>query len=205
LKKLATNAVESEKSNIFKTHSVIQILKDNWRFMLLISVGILALYFNGLKGDFVSDDYATLINNSNIHSLKYFSKDNFSPVVIFNFLIANIFGVVPVAFHVTSVLVYILTCWLAIIFLNFITTKEISRITMLIFALMPIHVEAVTWISGRPYLFIAFFVLFSAVTFFKYLESNKLIYFWLAAMSFLLGIMVDTPRPFSIFFVSGCT
>lgn len=177
-------------------------IRKNWVFMAIISLGIFLLFFNGLKGDFVSDDYATIINNSDIKSLKYFSG-NVTPVVLTNFLIGNIFGVVPVAYHLFSVLFYILTCWLALIFLNFLTNEKISRITMLIFAVMPIHVEAVSWISGKPYLFIAFFLLFSSITFFKYLEEGKLRFLIYGAVSFLLAILADPPRPFSLFFIMG--
>ena len=181
-------------------HFIISILKRNWIFLLIISLGIFLLFFNGLKGDFVSDDYATIINNSDIKSLRYFSG-NLTPVVFMNFLVGNIFGVTPLAYHVFSVLLYIFTCWVAFVFLNFFTSERISRLAILIFAVMPIHVEAVTWISGKPYLFIAFFIMFSTIAFIKYLEEEKFRYLIYSALSFILAITADLPRPFSLFLV----
>ena len=184
------------------THSIKKILRDNWIFMLFISIGIILLFLNAMRGDFVSDDYATILNNSDIHSWSYF-KNNITPVIFVNFVIGNVFGVTPIPYHISSILIYILTCWMAMVFLNFITNIHVARITMLVFAVMPIHVEAVSWISGRPYLFIAFFVMFSSVAFFKYLESSKYIYVWFSLVSFLLAIMTDIPRPFSLFLTIG--
>jgi protein O-mannosyl-transferase len=199
VEKVGVGSGEVEMEN---KHSIAEILKNNWVFMVLISVGIILLYINALKGDFVSDDYATILNNSDIHSISYLFN-NFTPVVLVNFVIGNVFGVVPVAYHLFSVLLYILTCWVALIFLNFITTENVTRIAIMIFAVMPIHVEAVSWISGKPYLFIAFFVLFSVIAFIKYLEDDKVRYLLYAAGSFLLAILADPPRPFSWFFVVG--
>lgn len=197
IEKLKEKVVEVEE---VKGKSILQIIRNNWIFLVIVSLGIIVLYLNALRGNFVSDDYATIINNSDINSLKYFSG-NLTPVVLINFLIGNLFGVVPLAYHIFSILFYILTCWLAFVFLNFVTSERISRISMIIFAVMPIHVEAVSWISGKPYLFMAFFILFSSICFFKYLENDKIRYLIYGAISFILAIMADLPRPFSLFFV----
>lgn len=197
---LESSVNENTEIKVIKKISIIQILKENWLFMLILSLGMVALFFNGLKANFVSDDYATIINNPDIHSLKYFSG-NITPVVFSNFMVGNLFGVTPIPYHIFSLLFYILTLWTALIFLNLITTKRISRLTLILFSVMPVHVEAVTWISGKPYLFIAFFIMFSTICFIKYLDENKIGYVLLAILSFLLAIMADLPRPFSLFLV----
>lgn len=194
--KIVSNVIEVVKENF----SISKILKTNWIFMTVLSLGMLVLFFNGLKADFVSDDYATILNNSDIHSLKYFSG-NITPVVFSNFVIGNLFRVTPLPYHLFSVFFYILTLWTALIFLNLLTSKRISQLTLILFSVMPIHVEAVTWISGKPYLFMAFFIMFSTICFVKYLDTNKFIYVLLAILSFVLAIMADLPRPFSLFLV----
>jgi tetratricopeptide (TPR) repeat protein len=201
LRALEKITVKVEDGEILK-HSIKDIVKNNWIFLAIISIGIIFLFLNALKGDFVSDDYATIINNGDIKSLRYFSG-NLTPVVFMNFLIGNLFGIVPLAYHIFSIFFYILTCWLAFIFLNFLTSEKISRIALIIFAVMPIHVEAVSWISGKPYLFLAFFIMFSTIVFIKFLEDGKYRYLLFGAISFLLAIMADLPRPFSLFFVIG--
>lgn len=183
-------------------HSISEIIRRNWLFLVILSVIVLGLFFNGLRGDFVSDDYATILNNTDIHSLDYFLGNN-DLVRVANFLIGNIFGVSPLPYHLFSVLVYILTCWLAFIFLNLVSTENVARIALSIFAIMPIHVEAVTWISGKPYLFVAAFVLTAAITYIKFLETGKMRFFWYTAGSFILGLLTDKPRPFSLFLILG--
>ncbi len=194
-----TDEILTQGAEVVK-HSIRNILSKNKVFLLLISIGILCLFFNGIRGDFVSDDYATIINNSEIGSLNYFDG-NITPVMLANFLVGNIFGIHPIPYHIFSVLFYIFTCWTAFIFLNFVTSERIAKIALGLFAGMSIHVEAVTWISGKPYLFIAFFVMFSTITFIKYLEEDKPRFLVYSAISFLLALLADIPRPFSIFLV----
>lgn len=179
-------------------HSVKQILKDNWKFLVILSIGIFLLYFNGLQGDFVSDDYATISTNPAVKVLSSYAG-NVTPVTMSNYLMAIIFGIVPVVYHTFSVLVYILSCWVAVVFLNFLVNKKIAWLTMLIFAVMPAHVEAVTWISGKPYLFIAVFVMICFILIIKYLEESKLGYLIAALIAFGIVFLADKPRPLSLF------
>ena len=194
--------VETVESSEKIKHSIKSILKNNWLFLVIVSVGILLLFLNAMKGDFVSDDYATIINNSDIHSWSYFSH-NLTPVVLANFLIGNIFGVIPFSYHLFSILFYILTCWVALVFLNFVTNENVSRISIMIFALMPIHVESVSWISGKPYLFIALFVMLSFIFYVKYLEEKKIGYIWISSIIFILATASDPIRPYCLFAVIG--
>ena len=51
-----------------------QIIKENWKFLLILCVGIVVLYFNGMHGDFVSDDYASIPDNAGIMSFSNQTK-----------------------------------------------------------------------------------------------------------------------------------
>ncbi len=180
--------------------SIKKILSDNWKFLLILSLVIIGLFVNGMAGDFVSDDYATIATNPQVAELSSY-KGNITPVTMSNYILASMFGTNKVIFHLFSLLLYLVFCWVALVFLNFVTEKNLARLTMIVFAFLPIHVEAVTWISGKPYLAIGLTVLLSFIFLVKYLEESKLRYLWIALICFVLGILADPPRPFSIFLV----
>jgi len=180
--------------------SIKKILNDNWKFLMILSLVIIGLFVNGMAGDFVSDDYATIATNPQVTDLSSY-KGNVTPVTMSNYLLASLFGTNKIVFHLYSLFLYILFCWVALVFLNFVLNRNLSRLVLLIFAFLPIHVEAVTWISGKPYLVIGLVVLLSFIFLMKYLEEGKLRYLWIALLSFVLGILADPPRPFSVFFV----
>ncbi|MFA6185085.1 MAG: tetratricopeptide repeat protein [Candidatus Shapirobacteria bacterium] len=189
-----------ETTDIEHVKGIRQILKENWKFLLFLSLGIFVLYFNSLHGDFVSDDYATILNNSELTTSKY-ALNGFSSTYFINSLIANVFGVTPLAYHFFSLLLYISVCWLAFLFLYSLFDKRISIVALLIFAVLPVHVEAVSWISGKGYLFIAFYLLVSMIFFIKYVETNKNWYLLGVIIPFILSFLNDKPRPFLLFLI----
>jgi len=183
-----------------KRFSIKKILNDNWKFLMILSLVIIGLFINGMAGDFVSDDYATIATNPDVLNLSSY-KGIISPVSMSNYFMAVFFGINKVVYHLYSLFTYIVFCWVALVFLNFVVDKNLSRLTMIIFAFLPIHVEAVTWISGKPYLFIALLLLLTFIFLIKYIEENKKIYLFISLISLLLGFMTDRPRPFAIFLV----
>ena len=72
LKKLRKETLVVEKKEEQKIPVFLgfrQILKENWKFLLILIIGIFGLYFNSLNGAFVSDDYATVTQDPNISNL----------------------------------------------------------------------------------------------------------------------------------------
>lgn len=149
-------------NSVFETMvGIRKIIKDNWVFLLILCFGVAVLYFNGLNGDFVSDDYATITQNPDIKSFGLMLKT--SLVGVSNSVLAIFFGTEsPIPYHSLNLFLYILTLISAFIFIFLITNNNlVSKITLVLFSVLPVHVEAVSWISGRPYLFVTFFVLSS--------------------------------------------
>jgi len=103
-------------------------------------------------------------------------------------------------FHIFSTLLYIAVSGLAFVFLEHLFGRKIAMISMVIFVVHPIHVEAVAWISGKPYLLIAFYVLLATLFFIKFIEDQK----WenlRPVWCLILGFLTDNPRPFSFFVI----
>ncbi len=174
-------------------------IKANWKFLLSVSVGIVLIFFNALNGDFVSDDYATIPHNPLVANLGVGFKGLNSTNIVKS-LIAFVLGVKEFYYHLTSVVFFIVICWLAFLAIEkLFGNRWLSRLTVLIFAVMPIHVEAVSWISGLPYLFIAFYSLLVLLMMIEFLEKGNTKWLAGAVITFFLAFRADVPRIFAVF------
>lgn len=181
-----------------KLAGIREIIKNNWKFLVLLCLGIIVLYFNAMKGNFVSDDYATIPNNPEIMSFGSGLKGWFAGII--NWFLAVTFGVVsPIPFHITSLLFYLLLLIAAFVFVSLILNNNlVSRISLVIFAVLPIHVETVSWIAGRPYLINALFVLFSLSLFILYSRSKNKKYLYSFLFFTVLTFFTEPTRSMAL-------
>ncbi len=144
--------------------------------LLLLALAVALAYANSLKADFVYDDYAFVFNNEAIRTFTPPSKfllspEAFSqpvsyhvyrPLASFTFALNYALGgLEPVGYHLVNLSFHTLN-----VFLLFLLLQQLgfqrgpSFAGALIFAVHPVHTEAVTWISGRGnVLFLFFFLL----------------------------------------------
>lgn len=103
----------------------------------------------------------------------FFGKDNASSFVVTN-LILHIFNV-------------LLTYW----FVSKLSSgnRIVSFFTALLFAIHPLRVESVTWISERKDVLYAFFFLLACLSYLQYLDQNKRKYLILTLFLFLLSCL----------------
>lgn len=136
-------------------------------FVCLFSFGI---YLNSLGNDFVFDDEAVVLGDPSLNSTsnipKYFTGTEgfqkiigryFRPIVNTSYNLDNaIYDYKPFGFHLTNVLIHVINSLLVLhlLFLMFESVKSKWKnifITLgaVVFAVHPIHTEAVSWVSGR--------------------------------------------------------
>lgn len=146
---------------------------------------VLLVYIPSLKNDFVSDDRAiTLLPARTLTAI-------FSPpllltrsLVIFGTYI--FFGVSPFFFRLGNIFLHIANTILIYLLLCRLTTRTRALFSATIFAIHPISVESVAWISGGAYPLAAFFFLCS---FLLYLYARrKLVFQILSIISFILSL-----------------
>lgn len=181
---------------------LVEIIKKNFLFLLVISFVTIAIYANGMGADFVSDDYASITQNPSIGDIKVMWSGGNSAYLL-NYFTFKVFGhASSIPYHLVSLLMYIGVLWLAFVFVRIIFVSDLlAGLTIILFAVHPIHVEAVTWVSGRLYLTIAICVLGSTLLIKKYLEEKKLKWLLWAGVPFLVAFQTDRPRPMSLFLV----
>jgi hypothetical protein len=144
--------------------------------LCLLAVAVMLVYANSLSADFVYDDYAFIYNNSAIRTITPLSKFLLSartfaepatnhiyrPLASFTFALNYAMnGLNPAAYRLVNVLFHILNAFLVFLVLKRIGFADLPSVAgALIFAVHPVHTEAVTWISGRGnVLFLFFFLL----------------------------------------------
>lgn len=205
LKKLRKeeNVVLVKSDQEIEVIGIREILKNNWKFLVLLCLGIIVLYFNAMEGDFVSDDYATITQNPLVKSVKAGWGSSFF-ANFYKTLIALIFGIKsPIPFHISSLIMYLLVCITALVFLNLFYSKIIARISLVIFAVLPIHVEAVSWISGEPYLLTSLLVLGELIALVLWLKTKKKKYLVSLLLFLLICFFTDRIRGFSFMLISA--
>jgi len=92
-------------------------------------------------------------------------------------------------FHLTNLILHILTSLLVFWFvLLLLKNFNLALLSALFFGVHAIHVESVAWISERKDVLYAFFFLASLVSYVKYIDSKKLLWYFVALLLFLLSL-----------------
>ncbi len=183
----------------------------NKKYILYLVTGIVAfaLFYNSLGNDFVFDDESVVQNNLSIQSLsnipKFFTADEgfhkvigryYRPIVSSTYAIDYaIWGLNPYGFHLTNILIHVISCLLLLSILIRLFGKYeqgllAALIGALIFTAHPIHTEAVSWISGRTDSLVTLFFFASFLMYIKFTEDeNGKMPLYLSLVFFILGLL----------------
>ncbi|MDD5291854.1 MAG: tetratricopeptide repeat protein [Candidatus Omnitrophica bacterium] len=144
--------------------------------LILVSIGV---YVNTLKGDFLIDDEQGILNNERIHDIGTYFSNHFkikpgALLEISRVFLWNISKNNPFCYHLFNVLVHtgcviLLFILCGILFNN----KTLSFLSSFIFAVHPIHTEAVSWISGGHYAFSGLFYIAAFIFYVKSFNSIR--------------------------------
>ncbi len=113
-------------------------------------------YANILNNGFVSDDIPVILENP---QLAFGYRIWYDPQSVLNSLSFHISRLSPFAYHAISIVLHSANTILVFWFLRLFFGLQASFIGACFFAVHPVHAEAVSWISGRPYLSLTFFIL----------------------------------------------
>jgi len=151
-----------------------QSIKYNKKLVFVfLAFLVFVCYLNSLGNDFVSDDIPIISANPQINNISYI----FGPL-IFNirntviFLTNKLFGLDPMYFRLPNILLHLGVSYLLFILAAELVSETVGLITAIVFAVHPLAVEAVAWISGGPYVFTAFLIL---LMLYFYLKNKKLL------------------------------
>jgi tetratricopeptide (TPR) repeat protein len=169
-------------------------MKQRLRIALLVAA-VALVYSNTLLNEFTMDDGLYVANNPQVTAPSVralFTPNKFSNVfrpVTFATLAGNqaINGGKPFGFHLFNLLLHAAVTWLLYLLLAILGTapnaKTVAFVAALVFAVHPIHTEAVASVVGRAELLAAGFLLAAWILHLRDREIAALICFLLALLS----------------------
>ncbi len=154
---------------------------------ILFSVLILTclVFIPSLSNDFVNwDDDVNLLNNPFVSGLTWQSiyeiftttiLGNYNPLPILTFAIEqHFFGANPFIFHFNNLLLHLGSVALVYAIANRIgCTGFGAGIAAALFAIHPMHVESVAWVSQRKDVLFGLFLLAAIYSYLKYIENDR--------------------------------
>lgn len=164
-------------------------MKDNTKNIFII-IAIITLtflsYINTLNNSFVYDDNTYVVENRQIRSIANIpnafvssyppdSKEQglYRPMVTISYIFDYaIWGLNPKGFHLTNLILHILTSIIVyLLAFEIIKSRWPSAAAGIVFALHPVHTEAVTWVVGRAEVMAG---LFYFLAFLFYIKAGNL-------------------------------
>ena len=210
----STSLVISMKK-VAKNSAIENLLFKGWHPYAWIGAVVFLLYSQSLFFDFVHyDDEKLILNNleflthlSNIPQAftqlvfpKTPSAPYYRPVLTVSLMLdAQLSGSSPFVYHLTNVILHLLSCCLLYLFLILLQyRKDLSLFFSLLFAVHPILTQAVAWIPGRNDSLLTVFILLAFVFFWHFMETRRWGYYVGYLLSYTLAIFT---KESSFFFV----
>ncbi len=193
------------------------ISRNQWRSVFIATLLAAALTLSPvLKADFVNwDDNSYVVNNPRIVTLSphgihtIFTTSHrglYKPVTILSFALDYKIGKFnPAIYHTSNYLLHLANCALVLFILMELGASPWAALFAgLIFALHPLQVESVAWVSERKELLHAFFALASIYLYQRWTRNGNLWLYAVAPLLFALGLMAKpqgVALPFALILV----
>ncbi len=168
---------------------------------LVLAVLTLAVYGRSVSFGFVYDDVAYVENNRTLlqgvtvyglgRALVTHYQSNWHPLTWISLMLdAEIGGGTPGVFHATNIVLHIANTILLFLFLQGVTGfRWRSALVAALFALHPLHVESVAWITERKDVLSTLFWIFTMMAYVHYVRKPGARRYALVIAAFLLGLM----------------
>ncbi|MCX7878300.1 MAG: tetratricopeptide repeat protein [Ignavibacteria bacterium] len=178
--------------------------------IIFIAIAAFAVYANSLRNGFVFDDESVVLGDKSITSVsnipKFFTGElgfhkvigrYYRPIVSASYAVDYaLWGFNPFGFHLTNVLIHtvcsvLFYLLLVLMFRGYASSVKnyIILASGLVFALHPIHTEAVAWISGRTDSICGLFYFLSFIFYLKFKQDRRKLFAVLLCFSYLLAML----------------
>lgn len=166
------------------------------------------VYANSLPGEFIWDDMEQIVENPVIMDLhnvpSFFTSDLWrlisNPAVESNyyrplFLLSlatdySLWGLNPPGYHMTNIILHSLSSLLVFLIGRKLLGSNISAfVGGMLFAVHPVHVESVAWISGRTDPMAAAFMLLSLYLYILFSERKRVILLLLSLTAYIFSLL----------------
>jgi len=172
----------------------------NWHIPLILIITFI-IYIPALSAGIVNWDDPDYVGGSNylIRDLNRLPEllttpvqGNHHPLTMFslalNFAIS---GENFWSYHLFNIIFHLVNCYLVYRFAYLLSKSNslIALVTSLLFAIHPLHVESVAWISERKDVLYALFFIAGHITYTKYIDTSSKKQYWLTLLFVILSLM----------------
>ena len=156
-----------------------------YALLLLVFLCSAVAYYPSVYSGFLNwDDTFLILANPSVRVLNpeaivnwfsTFHVNHYHPLLLATFAVEHaIFGPAPMPFHITNLFLHGLNAVLVFLLLSrFVADRVALTLAVLLFALHPLRVEAVAWVSARKDLLSTLFILLSVIAFLRYVDLRK--------------------------------
>jgi Tfp pilus assembly protein PilF len=154
-----------------------------------------------LNGITIVDDDFYITKNSYLRDVSWhgiaaifssFYATNYHPFTTLTYFVEfNCFGLNPLPYHLVNVLLHLLNTWLVFKLAQRLSGKDITAlIVCILFAVHPMRVESVAWISERKDVLYSAFYLSALLYYLRYLESGlSRKYYFIVLLLFVASLL----------------
>jgi len=172
----------------------------------------LAAYVETIQYQFVWDDVLMLAHSGKLQTLSNLSEfvrndytnltggaiegRYYRPTLAASLALdATLWGLQPSGFHLTNILLHAAVTMLVMVLVRSLSCSGgVAVVAGILFALHPVHIEAVAWVSGRQELLLALFVLGSMLAYRRWIPRGGCNAWGLAALA-LYGLALLSKEP----------
>jgi tetratricopeptide (TPR) repeat protein len=170
-----------------------------WMYLLPVLAVAFILFFPALQNGFTNwDDVLYVTQNALLEDLsiegwkKIFSTpivSNYHPLTILSLALNYQFAELsPLSYHLTSILLHLINTALVFWFIRQLSSENnlVSAFVALLFAIHPMHVESVAWISERKDLLYTLFYVAAMIVYVSYVRTKQIKYLvWVTVLGAL--------------------
>jgi len=169
--------------------------------VIFIILSTWSVYVQVLDYDFINyddDEYITenehvkkgITGESVVWALTEFHSANWHPLTWLSHIIdCQLFGLNAGRHHLISLIFHVLnSVLLYVVFRKMTGATWQSGFVAALFALHPLHVESVAWISERKDMLSTFCMMLTLLCYISYIQKRKIFYFYFVVIFYLLGL-----------------
>ncbi|MDH5365662.1 MAG: tetratricopeptide repeat protein [Cyclobacteriaceae bacterium] len=191
------------------TLKTVKLSKIDYWFLLTILAIVALVLFRVCNNDFTNwDDDLYVLNNESIKNISIenikifftsFQVGLYTPLTLLSYAVDyKVYQLNPFGYHLTNLVIHLLNSALVfVLILKIVGNRWSATIVTLLFAIHPLNVETVAWISSRKDLLFSFFYLSGLIWYINYLTSKnvKLLY-----LTFLMFVFSSLSKPTALTF-----
>lgn len=175
---------------------------NNWIFIAAILLLTLLVYSNSVDNDFIYqlDDDLYITNNKGVKEISTENLKNiftesyvglYLPFTMLTYMIEyRFFEMDASGYHKINLLLHLVnTVLIFFLFMKIKPKPVIAAIVALFFAIHPMHVESVSWISERKDVLYALFFMIGLIFYLNYLKKNTVANYSLTVLFFIFSLL----------------